>query len=45
MVLATVEPENVMVVDRPLQITIGPPGFTVTVGVGCMVMVNDLGVP
>lgn len=45
MVLATVEPENIMVVDSPLQISIGPPGLTVTEGVGCMVMVNVLGVP
>ena len=45
MVFATVEPENVMVVDSPLQISIGPPGLTVTVGVGCIVIVNVLGVP
>ena len=32
-------------VDSPLQITNVPPGFTVTVGVGFMVILNVRGVP
>ena len=45
MVFATGEPEKVIVVDNPLQITNVPPGFTVTVGVGFMVILKVRGVP
>ena len=42
-VLATLEPEKLTEVLKPLQITIPLPGETVTEGVGLMTIVNVLG--
>ena len=43
--MATEDPEKLIVVEKPLHILIGPVGFTVTVGVGLMVMLNVRGIP
>jgi hypothetical protein len=44
-VLATLDPEKVTEVLKPLQITIPLPGETVTEGVGLMMMLNVLDGP
>ena len=43
--MLTIEPENVTDVEKPLQITVVPPGFTVTDGVGLIRILKFLDGP